>query len=545
MSKRRFRLLTMFVALLALGAVAVAAGGSTPAVKGLGKGKATAKLPVDLATLNASRWIVQLRGAPLATYGLGVGRYNGANNASAHLNVRSSSSAAYVSQLKSQQAAFTRQLVRTVRGAKVQRSYQVVLNGLAVKMTRKQAAIVRQMKGVKAVTPDMPYKLNMYATPAQIGAPTLWGQLGGQANAGAGVKVAVIDSGIFVRYDDQGHYTGNPCFDDSSYGAAPKGYPKGDKKFTNNKVIVARHYFRPGDPPTDGQRHADPGAGREPARHARAGHGRVQREHERHVPGRAAHDQRRRAARVPHELPGLLPSQSPDDFQNGNAYTVELVKAIEDAVKDGADVISNSWGASYQNTLAWPDPMVQASEAAVDAGVVDGLRERQRRSRRGDRQRAGDLAEGDRASARSRRRDDLPRLDHVTAPAPVPREPRERAVRQGAAFGPQTHDSGRPGGLRAGRDVSTAATNKTLGCSLAGDVSPFPAGSLTGKIALIERGICNFSEKVFNAQRGGRDRGDHLQQRRERRDDRDDGRRRPRRRRHDPVVVILRRTRRR
>ena len=57
----------------------------------------------------------------------------------------------------------------------------------------------------------------MFATPAQIGAPTLWGQLGGQANAGAGVKVAVIDSGIFVRYDDQGHYAGNPCFDDAGY----------------------------------------------------------------------------------------------------------------------------------------------------------------------------------------------------------------------------------------------------------------------------------------------------------------------------------------
>ena len=65
----------------------------------------------------------------------------------------------------------------------------------------------------------------MYATPAQIGAPTLWGQVGGQANAGAGVKVAVIDSGIFVRYDDQGHYTGNPCFNDAGY-TAPKGYPR-------------------------------------------------------------------------------------------------------------------------------------------------------------------------------------------------------------------------------------------------------------------------------------------------------------------------------
>jgi hypothetical protein len=52
--------------------------------------------------------------------------------------------------------------------------------------------------------------------------------------------------------------------------------------------------------------------------------------------------------------------------------------------------------------------------------------------------------------------------------------------------------------------AETVATNgSSLGCSLPGDVSPFPAGSLTGKIALIQRGTCNFSEKVFNAQRGG------------------------------------------
>src|SRR5207244_9621231 len=66
----------------------------------------------------------------------------------------------------------------------------------------------------------------------------------------------------------------------------------------------------------------------------------------------------------------FYPAQSGDAFQSGNAYVAELVQAIDDAVKDGADVISNSWGSSYQNTLAWPDPMVQAAEAAVDAGVT-------------------------------------------------------------------------------------------------------------------------------------------------------------------------------
>ena len=41
------------------------------------------------------------------------------------------------------------------------------------------------------VTPDVAYKLDMFSTPAQIGAPALWSAVGGQANAGAGVKVVV------------------------------------------------------------------------------------------------------------------------------------------------------------------------------------------------------------------------------------------------------------------------------------------------------------------------------------------------------------------
>jgi subtilisin family serine protease len=505
MSKRRFRLLTMFVALLALGLVAVAAGGANP-IKANKPAKAAAKkpLPIDLATYNAGRWIVQLKGAPLASYGLGVGRYNAANNAQAahaQLNVRSARSTAYVSQLKSRQAAFTRQLVRTVHGAKVQRSYQVVLNGLAVKMTKKQAAVVRSMKGVKAVTPDIPYHLNMYATPAQIGAPTLWGQVGGQANAGAGVKVAVIDSGIFVRYDDQGNYTGNPCFNDAGY-TAPKGFPKGEKKFTNNKVIVARKYFRPGDPPTEGNDTPIQGPGASP--------------HGTHTAGTVACN-----ANTPITYAGanlqisgiaphaylmnyrvFYPSQSPEDFQTGNAYVAELVKAIEDAVKDGADVISNSWGSTYQNTLAWPDPMVQASEEAVDAGVVMVYSN----SNAGpDTDTVGSPAISDKVisvGAVTKNTSIVPGFITVTAPTPVPANLQNMPF-AGAAFGPQVTSTVGPAVYIPAETVSTAASNKTLGCSLPGDASPFPAGSLTGKIALIERGTCNFSEKVYNAQRGG------------------------------------------
>src|SRR5215831_18828330 len=245
------RFIAVLVPVALLVAASTGAGAATPAAKQAVGAAARHVRPINLATYPAKRWIVQLKAPPLATY-RGAASTHGAAGVQSRLNVNSARSRAYVQRLQTAQHAFAQRLTKAVSGAKVQRTYQVVLNGIAVEMTRKQAAAVRRMSGVRAVTPDIPYHLDMFSTPAQIGAPTLWGQVGGQANAGAGVKVAVIDSGIFVRHDANGNYTGNPCFDDTGY-AAPKGFPKGDKKFTNNKVIVARAYSRPDDGPVAGE----------------------------------------------------------------------------------------------------------------------------------------------------------------------------------------------------------------------------------------------------------------------------------------------------
>ena len=131
----------------------------------------------------------------------------------------------------------------------------------------------------------------------------------------------------------------------------------------------------------------------------------------------------------------FYPSESPEEFQNGNGYVVELVQAIEDAVKDGADVISNSWGSSYQNTLAWPDPMVQAAEAAVDAGVVGVWAQATRARTRGPAIRPSS-SEKVIASARSRRTRRSSRRRHVTAPRRCRRTSRTSPF-GGAGFGPQ------------------------------------------------------------------------------------------------------------
>ncbi|HKF13907.1 MAG TPA: S8 family serine peptidase, partial [Gaiellaceae bacterium] len=190
---------------------------------------------IDLATYNAKRWIVQLRGKPLARYPRAKRLVSYAGVARPKIDLKAAVNRHYLRGLARTQKGFAARLRSAVRGVRIERTYRLTLNGMAVRMSKAQAAKVRRMKGVLAVTPDIPYQPAMYATPAQIGAPALWAQLGGQANAGRGVKVAIIDSGVYVTKDANGNYAGNPCFNDAGY-TAPPGYPKGDTRFTNNKV---------------------------------------------------------------------------------------------------------------------------------------------------------------------------------------------------------------------------------------------------------------------------------------------------------------------
>ena len=70
--------------------------------------------------------------------------------------------------------------------------------------------------------------------------------IGGQNNAGAGIKIGIIDTGI-----DAGSVHSNPAFLDTGF-TAPSGFPKCNAAvapyaadcnlYTNNKVIVARSY---------------------------------------------------------------------------------------------------------------------------------------------------------------------------------------------------------------------------------------------------------------------------------------------------------------
>ena len=481
----------LFVGGLLLALLAATLTGAAAARTNATNAKATPKA-IDLATYPAKRWIVMLDKQPLARYGRAKRglRLSGGNPAK--LNLAAAGNRTYLRGLARNQSAFKARLARVVKGFRVERSYKLTLNGMAIRMNAAQAAKVRRMKGVRAVVPDVPYRPLMYATPAQIGATEFWNQVGGQANAGRGIKVAIIDSGVYVTKDAAGNYAGNPCFNDAGY-TMPAGYPKGDTRFTNAKVIAARAYFRPSDPPAAGNDTPIQGPGGSP--------------HGTHVGGTVACNANTPAI-GPLTISGIAPaawlmnyrifypSTSSDPFQNGNGFTVEIVQAIEDAVRDGADILSNSWGSSHQNTLDWPDPMVEAAESAVDAGVVGVWAQ----GNSGPATATGNLPSASdkviSVGAVTKYQTLIQSTVNVTAPTPVPDNLRNLDTGP-ANFGPSM--VGQHIGPAA-YITSTAAGGDAFGCGI-------PAGSMTGKIALMERGgptaCAGFVLKVKNAQNAG------------------------------------------
>ena len=94
--------------------------------------------------------------------------------------------------------------------------------------------------GVSAVRPMRRFKPSMNAANQLIQAPAAWAALGGVSNAGKGIKIGIIDSGV-----DQTH----PAFANSDL-SVPSGFPlctrghSEDCSYTNRKVIVARSYIR-------------------------------------------------------------------------------------------------------------------------------------------------------------------------------------------------------------------------------------------------------------------------------------------------------------
>ncbi|HYW46190.1 MAG TPA: S8 family serine peptidase [Bryobacteraceae bacterium] len=144
----------------------------------------------------------------------------------------------YRGQIQTRQANLKQELAS--RKFAVVGAVDTLSNAIFVATTPDRAAELKSLPGVKGVIEMRPVKPRLNAATTLANAPVAWTALGGQSNAGAGIMIGVIGSGI-----DQTH----PAFQDPSL-SMPPGFPKcttdfpADCNYTNNKVIVARSYVR-------------------------------------------------------------------------------------------------------------------------------------------------------------------------------------------------------------------------------------------------------------------------------------------------------------
>lgn len=101
-----------------------------------------------------------------------------------------------------------------VGGGRKLYDYRYALNGFAAELSPEQAAKMAAVPGVVSVEPDTAEPIDTLTTPSFLGltAPGgLWEQLGGTANAGEGVIIGMLDTGVWPEHPSFSDRTGtNP-----------------------------------------------------------------------------------------------------------------------------------------------------------------------------------------------------------------------------------------------------------------------------------------------------------------------------------------------
>lgn len=412
-------------------------------------------------------WLLLLIGPALASAQFVSGRYivelSGAPAAEAAAKQKTARNA-IAAEVSGRRAAVQAQQ-KVVRAgieqaqAKVVDSVDTVANALIVRATADKVARIASVPGVVRVHPVRQFKLHLDAAIPLHQVDLAWNQIG-QDRAGLGVKIAIIDTGI-----DAAH----PGFQDSSL-AAVDGFPKvndsADLAYTNNKVIVARSYpqlWASSDP--------------DPSARDRVGHGTAL--------GMCAAGVTNTAPLA--TITGVAPKAYLGSYKifgtpgyNDSASEDAILKALDDAVADGMDVISLSFGSVYAPRLQ-DDLEVQAIERATALGVIVV------------------------ASAGN----DGPDLFTMSSPATAPSALAAGGSHNARVFGASvtvgpTNYPALPGSGPAPSEQIVAPLADVA--PLDGDgmaCAPLAEGSLSGRTALILRGVCYFQDKLNNAAAAG------------------------------------------
>lgn len=243
--------------------------------------------------------------------------------------------------LKDEQDDLVRRITRLDPGARKGRQFAHLLHAVEISALPEVVHEIARLDGVKHVSPIQYYKPYLTSSADLWNLREAWSISGGPDQAGEGVFIAIIDTGVDVTH---------PAFDPTGF-TYPEGFPRGVASYTNGKIIAAYAFPPPFGPqgnttPVDVE-----------------GHGT-------NVASIAASN---RIESPLGELAGTAPGAYVGNykiFTTGEASSTQVIAAVEQAVLDGADVINMSFGVPVFADDRHHPEAVAVRNAATHGGVV-------------------------------------------------------------------------------------------------------------------------------------------------------------------------------
>ena len=365
---------------------------------------AAAILLSGVATLSFAQearrpYIVQLQNEPAATYQGGISGLAATQPAPGTVfDFRSTDVQNYVQYLGARKS----EVLATVGNATVIADYNVVINGFAAMLTDAEVLVLKNNAAVADVQADQPRHMDTVSTSAFLGLSAsggLWSQYsGGSLVKGENMVVGIIDGGIWPEnpaFADRVDSSGKPTFDPAgslAYTSAPATFLGGcmagegfdPARHCNNKLIGAKFYnagfLATGLPKnwTEFYSARDSNIGTDGSTSGHGGHG----DHTAStaagnsdvtaiiagVPMGLASGMAPRARVAAYKICWTYNDSAATDGSNAtnSCFNTDAVKAIDDAVKDGVNVLNYSISGSQNSTS---DAVEQAFYRASLVGV--------------------------------------------------------------------------------------------------------------------------------------------------------------------------------
>ena len=377
------------------------------------------------------------------------------------------------------------------RGWRVAGSVQTLLNAIFVRCSVEDLPALKRIPGVSRVAIAPPLRHTLDRAVNLVGVPDAWNIVGGPDNAGAGVKIAVIDSGL----DDT-----HPAFHDDSLPpvSPPEDLPAENLQYLTSKIVTGRTYASMLPNPDEPGLRDHWGLGTAMAMIAAGARN----------TGPAA------------TITGVAPKAYIGNYKifgtpgvNDATYAPLLIAALEDALRDGMDIALVSLGGPAlfpplvrdQSCAAQPDASFGLGVPSDSCDVLAQALDRAARMNLTVVTSAGNSAYDGLLT---------PTLNTINTPGTAP-----SAITVGASNNAYSTALFSGGQLSAdfehvpvlfgdGPKPDEAITAPLRDVRSLGDdglaCASLPDGSLDGAIALVQRGgDCYFSDKVLYAQRAG------------------------------------------